>query len=68
MNEAVGIRIRKGFEKDFIHDGEDGGVGPDAEGECEDGGDGETGGAEEYASGVAQILNQCPHTLHPSVY
>ncbi|MCX6952010.1 MAG: hypothetical protein NTV51_07570 [Verrucomicrobia bacterium] len=43
------------FEQDGLHQAEDGGVGPDAEGEGEDGDGGEAGGFRELAEGELEI-------------
>lgn len=49
------IGVRQGTQQDGVDDGEEGGVGADAEGESEDGDHGETGAAAQHAGGVAKI-------------
>ena len=57
-NEAVCIRERERAEDDGIDDAEDGGVGADAERECQDRDDGKGRIFAESAEGVAEILGE----------
>src|SRR5487761_1813511 len=50
-------------QKIRVEEAENGGVGADAERESENGDGGESWGFAEHAQAVAQILNQCPHTV-----
>ena len=56
LDHAVGFGIGERLEQDGVDDGEDGGVGSDAEGESGDGGDGECRVGDEHAEGVAEVL------------
>jgi hypothetical protein len=55
-DEAVGIREGQGTEKDAVDHGEQRTVRADAQGESENGDDGEVGGLGERADGVTNVL------------
>ena len=55
QNELVRIRIRQRAEKDRFDHAEDGGVGPDPEGEGDDGDDAESGRLDQIAEGIAEV-------------
>src|SRR5580704_10552206 len=57
-DEGGGVNDRKFFEQDCVDQGEDGGVGSDAERESEDGCDGEAWGLSELAQGVSGVLKK----------
>ncbi len=61
-HDAVGLRVRKGLEQDFIDDREDGGVGADAEGQSGDRDGGESGALGQDTEGVMQIGGKAAHT------
>jgi hypothetical protein len=65
LNDAVGVGIAEGLEEDRIDDGEDGGVGSDAEGESGDGGEGECRVGDEHAEGVAEVAEEIAHVFLP---
>ena len=50
-----------------VNDGEDGRVGSDADGQGENGDDGEAGRFEEDAETVAKVLKECVHELIASL-
>ena len=60
-DEGLGIGYREVVEHDGIDQGEDGGVGSDAEGQREQHGCGEARGFAQLAECVTQILNEYPH-------
>jgi hypothetical protein len=53
--ELVGLGHGEAVEEDTFGEGEDDGVGPDAQGERGDGDGGEAGAATEHANGVAEV-------------
>jgi hypothetical protein len=55
LHDAVGVAVGVRVDEDGVDDGEDGGGGADAEGEREDGGEGECGAFAEFAEGVAEV-------------
>ena len=59
MRSGVGIGER--LEQHGVDDGEDGGVGSDAEGQGGDGCDGEGWIREEHAEGVAEVMPEITH-------
>ena len=61
LDDAVGVRIGERLEEDGVDDGEDGGVGSDAEGQGGDGCDGEARVLEEAAQGVFEVMPQVGH-------
>ncbi len=61
LDHAIGVGIGEGFEEDGVDDGEDGGVGSDAEGEGCDGGEGEGGVGDEDAEGIAEVAEEIAH-------
>ena len=61
LDDAVGLGIGERLEQDGVDDGEDGGVGSDAEGESGDGRDGERRSGDERAEGVAQVAEKVAH-------
>lgn len=63
-DEAVRFREWKGLEEDAVDDGEDGGVGTDAEGEGGYGGEGEERSAGEAAEGLIAIETQVRFLLN----
>src|SRR5580658_1921337 len=54
-DEPFGIRVRKGLYYDPVDSAENGGVGADAERQCQDGGAGKTGRLAEHAQAVTQV-------------
>ena len=48
--------VGKRLQEHGVNDAENGGVGADAESECEDGNDGEAGRLAEHANGEAEVL------------
>ena len=52
LNDAVGVGIVERLEQDGVDDGEDGGVGADAQGQGCDGCDGERGVGDQHAKGI----------------
>lgn len=61
LQQALGVREREGTQKDTIDDGEDGGVGSDAEGEGQNSDYGEARGFGEYAEAVAEVVPEGSH-------
>ena len=57
-DELFGVRDGKALEKNLAHDGEDGGVGADAESQGEDGDGREGGGFFEEAKGETSVLEK----------
>ena len=57
-DEAAAVAVGEGFEEDAVDDAEEGGGGSYAEGEGEDGGEGEAGGLAELAQAVANVLEE----------
>jgi hypothetical protein len=60
-HEAVGVFDGERTEEEDVGEGEDGGVGADAESEGEDGDEGEAGGLAQHAQGVADVLEEGLH-------
>jgi hypothetical protein len=60
-DEPAGIWVGQRIEDDSVDDGEERGIGADAEGQGEDGDGGEAGGFEEHAQGVTQVLEKNGH-------
>jgi hypothetical protein len=58
LNDAVRVRIGERLEQDRVDDGEDGGIGSDAEGQGCDGCDSEAWILEEAAQGVLEVMPQ----------
>ena len=56
MDELLGVRHRQGLEQDRVDDGEDGGVGADAEGQRQDGGGGKPAILPEQAEPEPYVL------------
>ena len=67
LHHPVGIGISERLKDDGVDDGEDSGVGSDAEGDGGDGGDGEGRARDERAEGVAEVLPEITHVAPPSV-
>ncbi len=61
LDDAVGLREWKRAEENAVDDGEDGGVGSDAESEGEHGGCGEAGRLRQDAEAEADVLPQGSH-------
>ena len=61
LDHAVGLGIGERLEQDGVDDGEDGGVGSDAEGEGGDGGDGEGRVRDEHAEGIFEVVPEIAH-------
>ena len=61
LDHAVRFGIGERLEQDGVDDGEDGGVGSDAEGESGDGSYGERWTADEHAEGVAEVAEKVAH-------
>ncbi len=61
LDHAVGFRIGERLEQDGVDNGEDGGVGSDAEGESGDGSYGERRTTDEHAEGVAEVAEKVAH-------
>src|SRR6202030_4247608 len=57
-DESGGVNNWEIFEQDGVDEGEDGGVGSDAEGEGENGSHGEAAALSELPEGVADILKK----------
>ncbi len=62
--ELVGLRHGEAIEEDAFGEGEDDGVGSDAEGERGDGDGGEAGAAAEHADGVAEVWPEASAVDH----
>ena len=60
-HEAVGVFDGERTEEEDVGEGEDGGVGADAQSEGEDGDEGEAGGLAQHAQGVADVLEEGLH-------
>jgi hypothetical protein len=61
LHHTVGLGISERLEQDGVHDGEDGSVDADAEGDGGDGGDGEGWVRHKRAEGVAEVLPEINH-------
>src|SRR5579862_6013732 len=61
VHHAIRVRVWVGVYEDGIDDAEDCGGGSDAEGQRDDGGEGEAGGFPQLAQRVTQILKQGRH-------
>ena len=64
-HDAVGIGVRKRSQEHTIDEAEDRAVGPDAEGEREDGDRCEAWIPDERSHAVANVLQQLMHTTPP---
>jgi hypothetical protein len=62
-DEAAAVAVGEGLEEDAVDYAEEGGGGSDAEGQGEDGGEGEAGGLSELAKTVAEVLKDGVHRL-----
>ena len=63
MDQLLGVRDRQRLQQDGIHNGEDAGVGADAEGEREDDGRREAAILDQHARGELHILKQTVHEV-----
>ena len=61
LHDALGLGIGERFQEDGVDDGEDSGVGSDAEGDSGDGGQGEGRARNEHAERVAEVLPEITH-------
>src|SRR6266404_3420847 len=61
QHQLLGVRERQRPQQDTANHAEDGRVGTDAEGECEDGDDREAAVSDQLARGVAEVLEQGVH-------
>ncbi len=61
LDHAVGLGIGERLEQDGVDDGEDGGVGSDAEGEAAMAVRVKAGLRDEHAEGVAEVLPEITH-------
>ena len=62
-DEAAAVAVGEGLEEDAVDYGEERGGGSDAEGQGQDGGEGEAGGFAELAKAVTEILEDGVHRL-----
>jgi len=62
-DETAAVAIGEGFEEDAVDDREEGSGGSDAEGQSENGGEGEAGGLAELAEAVTQVLQDRVHRV-----
>ncbi len=62
-DHAVGLGIGEWLEQDSVDDGEDGGVGSDAEGESGDGGNRKGRAGDEHTQGVAEVAEEVAHGM-----
>ena len=67
VNEAVLVPVDEGLHEDAAHEGKDGGVGADAEGEGQDDGDRESLGADKGAGGVFDLGGEVSELIHVHV-
>src|SRR5262249_51530499 len=62
-HELIGMMKRQRAEEDGIHNAEDRGVGSDAEGQCQDDDDGESGGSAQGAEAIGDVLKERSHSI-----
>lgn len=64
-DELLGLRIRKGSEECCVIDGKDGGVGADADGKCEQNGEGQTEVSSQHTEAETDVLKKSLHSVSP---
>jgi hypothetical protein len=65
LHNAVGLGVGEQLQEDGVDDGDDCGVGSDAEGDGGDGGQGEGRAPDEHAERVAEVLPEITHDAAP---